>query len=159
MGDLEKTLSCCLLAKILVPVDVEKKEGRKEAVSLGVCLDELAVQPVVLANLVFRADVNVITELLDVNWVVEIFILKVMHILACCPVEADPSLSTVRSSHVQTVDGQIETIGIVYACVGPHLVEAAFPDIDAELEVLDVVSNLLAKTITDTHTLWVGCLS
>ena len=141
-----------------LPVNVEQQERAEKTICLRMCLDKLAVQTIVLANLVFAAHVQVVAELFDVDRIVEVLVLEMVHVLASGSVEPDNGLPGVRSCDVQRVDCEIEAIGIVDAGIGPHFVETSLPHIHTKLELLCVMGDLFTKTVGNTHTLRVCVL-
>jgi len=127
-----------LLSQILVPVDVEQQERSEETISLRMSLDELTIQAIVLTNLIFTAHIEVIAELLDVHRVVEVLVLKVVHVLTCGAVESHNRLARIRPCDVQRVHCEIQTIRIVDTGIGPNFIKPSLPDIDPELELREL---------------------
>jgi len=116
-------------------------------------LDKLPIQTIVFANLILAADIQIIAEFFDVHWVVQVFVFKVMHVLASCTVETDDCFARVRTSHINGIDSHVEAIGVVDTCIRPHLVKATFPHIHAKLKLLSIVCDFFAEAIGDTHAL------
>jgi len=134
---------------------VEEKKGTQKAICLRVCLDELTIQTVVFANLVFTAHIQIVAELFDINRIIQVLVLEVVHVLASGTIETHDGFAGIGPSDIQRIDCKVKTIRIVNTSVRPHLVETTLPNINSELQLLHIVCNLLAKTIADAHALWV----
>jgi len=147
-----------LFAQVLVPVDVEQEEGTEETICLRMCLDEFSVQAIVFANLILAANIQVIAELLDIDRVIKVLVLEVMHVLACGAIEPDDRFSRVWSSDIKRINCEVEPIRIVHACVRPDFIEAALPNIDSKLQLLCIVGDFFAKAVGNTHSLWIRVL-